>query len=381
MAFFRNDAVNRIYLHSAVQALAQNAGNLFLLVFLMRAGTPAPVALLAQAAIVAGRFALRPMLLPLARRFGLKPLIIAGALGVALQYPILAEVRGPGWALVALVAIAAVAEVLYYGSLNAYFSAVGDPEHRGHNASLREMLVALAAIAAPPACAFGLIAFGPRPTFAVVALIQLLSVLPLLGARNVTVRDRAPGAFQAARFGAVLIAVDGWLDAGFFFVWQVALFLALGEDIAAFGGAMAAAGLAGAVFGLWLGPRVDAGHGRRAALIAYGAGAAVVALRTLSLGSPWLAVAANAAGALFMPLLVPPLVAATANMARASPCPLRYAMATEGGWDAGCFAACVLAAAMLALGAPLELCVLLALPACLAGLVLLRRYYARPTLV
>ena len=113
MAFFRNDAVNRIYLHSGVQALAQNAGTLFLLVFLMRAGTPAPVALLAQAGIVAGRFALRPLLLPLARRWGLKPLIVAGALGVALQYPLLAEVRGPGPALIGLVVVAAAAEVLY----------------------------------------------------------------------------------------------------------------------------------------------------------------------------------------------------------------------------------------------------------------------------
>jgi MFS transporter, DHA1 family, inner membrane transport protein len=68
-------------------------------------------------------------------------------------------------------------------------------------------------------------------------------------------------------------------------------------------------------------------------------------------------------------------------MAKASPCPLRFAMATEGGWDVGCFAACLVAAAMLTLRAPLEVCVLLALPACVAGLALLRRCYARPTLV
>src|SRR6201999_4424728 len=110
---------------------------------------------------------------------------------------------------------------------------------------------------------------------------------------------------------------DGWLDAAFFYVWEVVLFAALGQSFQAYGGAMALAGLVGAGFGLWLGPHVDAGHGRRAGVIAYAVGSAVVAARAVSLGSPWLAVAANALGAFFMPLLVPPLVAATSNMAKA----------------------------------------------------------------
>ena len=54
MAFFRNDAVNRVYLHSGVHALAQAGGGVFFLVFLLRAGISIPVALLAQAAIMAG---------------------------------------------------------------------------------------------------------------------------------------------------------------------------------------------------------------------------------------------------------------------------------------------------------------------------------------
>jgi hypothetical protein len=42
---------------------------------------------------------------------------------------------------------------------------------------------------------------------------------------------------------------DGWIAAGFFFVWQMALFLALGESFTAYGGAMALAALVGAVSG------------------------------------------------------------------------------------------------------------------------------------
>lgn len=69
MAFLRNDAINRVNLHSGIQALAQGAGAIFFLVFLLRAGVSVPVALLAQAAIVTGRFLLRPAMLPIARRW------------------------------------------------------------------------------------------------------------------------------------------------------------------------------------------------------------------------------------------------------------------------------------------------------------------------
>lgn len=381
MAFFRNDAVNRVNLHAGVQALAQNAGHIFLLVFLVRAGVSVPMALLAQAGIVAGRFVLRPALLPLAKRLGLKPLMIAGALVVALQYPLLGEVHGLGPALWILVATAAVGEVTYYAAMNAYFARVGDAEHRGHQVAIRQVLAATAGIAAPPLAAWSLLTLGPRLTFGLVAVVQMLSVLPLLGAPNVAVPKAAPGVLRHARTAVWLNVTDGWLDACFFFVWQLALFVSLGESLAAYGGAMALAGLVGAVFGLWLGPHVDAGHGRRAVAIAYAVGTAVVLLRAAGLGAPWLAIAANALGALFMPLLVPPLVAVTSNMAKAGPCVLRFQLATEAGWDVGCFTACLLAAGLFAVGAPPVVEVLLVVPALAAGFLLLRRCYQRPTLV
>jgi hypothetical protein len=85
MAFLRNDAVNRVNLHSGVQALAQAGGGVFFLVFLLRAGVSVPAVLTALAAIQAGRFVLRPALLPLAKRWGLKPMLIIGTLGMAVQ--------------------------------------------------------------------------------------------------------------------------------------------------------------------------------------------------------------------------------------------------------------------------------------------------------
>jgi DHA1 family inner membrane transport protein len=375
MSFFANDAINRVNLQSGVQAFAQGAGQIFLLVFLLRAGVSVPQALLAQAFIVAGRFALRPALLSLAVRFGVKPLLVAGALAMSVQYPLIADVRGVGPWLVAACSAAAVGEVVYYVSYNAYFAVMGDVEHRGRQVAIGQALSAAASIAAPIAGAWSLLTFGPRWTFAIVGLVQALSVVPLLSLPNVLVAKSAPGAWRAARLPFLLIVADGWFDAVFIYVWQISLFMTLAESYADYGGAMAAAGLVGAVAGLFIGGHVDKGLGRRSAIVGYGAAALVVLLRAASLGAPWSAAVANAAGGAVMPLLVPPLAAATHNLAKASPCPFRVKMATEGGWDVGCFIACIAAAALAHLSAPAWIALVLALPPLLAGFGLLWRYY------
>ena len=346
MSYFRNDAINRINLQSGIQALAQGSGQLFLLVFLLRAGVSIPGALIAQAGICVVRFALRPVILPLAIRFGVKPLFVAGAIVIAIQYPILAEVHGVGPVLVAMCVASAVGEVLYFISYNTYFAAVGDEAFRGHQIALGQALAAAAGVVAPLVAAWALVTAGPRWMFGAVAVLQMLSAIPLLGLPNVAVARSAPGAWRAARPAALLMVMDGWFDTGFFYVWQIALFVSLGESYAAYGGVMALAGLVGAVFGLVIGRHVDAGHGRRSVLIAYGAAAAVVGLRAVSLHTPWLAALANALGGVVLPLVVPPLATATHNMAKDSPCPLRTKMVSEGGWDVGCICASLAAAAL-----------------------------------
>jgi hypothetical protein len=376
MSFFRNDAINRVNLHSGIQALAQGAGTLFVLVFLLRAGVPAPAALVAQAAILAGRFALRPAILPLATRFGVKPLLLGGTLALALHYPLLAEVHGVGVLLVLLCLVTAAGEIFYYLAYHACFAMLGDAERRGRQVSIREALIAAAGVVAPLLGASGLVVLGARATFGVVAAVQLLAAVPLLGLPDLPVRRAAPGAFRAARRAAAIIAGDGWFDGFFLYVWQIALFMSLGESFLAYGGAMALAGLAGAACGLLLGRHVDAGHGRRVVAIGYGLAAAVVLLRALSLGSPWLAVAANALGALLMPILLPSLATATYNMTKASPCPFRFQMATEAGWDVGGLSACLVAAMLLAAGVPLRIVLILALPGLALAASLLWRYYS-----
>jgi hypothetical protein len=123
---------------------------------------------------------------------------------------------------------------------------------------------------------------------------------------------------------------------------------------------------------------VDGGGGRRVTVITYAMATFGILLRAASLGSPWLAVAANAAGALLMPMLMPTLGPALYNWAKASPCPLRFHMGTEGGWDVGAAGACFCAAALTASGASLAVPLLLALPAAAGVTATLWRAY-RPT--
>jgi hypothetical protein len=375
MAYLRNDAINRVNLHSGVQALAVGAGGIFINVFLIHAGIPVAIALLTIAGILAGRLVLRPLILPLAKRLGLKPLVIIGTLGMALQYPLLGGIQDIGLRLVILGLTIAVAEIFYWPSYHAYFASLGDSEHRGHQVSAREALIAAASVVGPILGTSALVTLGPGPMFAAVGLVQALAAVPLFGAPNVAVKQHVEGGFRAARFGALLYGLDAWYAAWFLIVWPVALFLALGESLAAYGGAMALAALVGAAAGLLLGRAIDAGKGRRAVIIACSFAAIIALVRAASLGSPLMAVIANALGAAVIPLLVPALGTAIYNPTKVSPCPLRFQIAAEAGWDIGAILGLVCAAALFAIGVPFSHAIPLAVPGMAALGFMLWRYF------
>lgn len=377
MSFIPNAAITRVNIHYALQAFAQGAGGIFFLIFLLKAGVSVPLALLFQAGLVAGRFVLRPAALPLAIRWGVKPLLMAGTLLTALGYPLLALVKGPGPYLILLCGISSLGYLLYWLSFHAYFAALGESEDRGGQIGLREAIVALVGIVAPLLGAWGLTTLGSTATFWAVGLVQALAIVPLVGAPNVPVKATVPAGAAPAWTGLGLMVSDGLFAATYHYVWLIALFAALGESYSAFGGAAAVAALVGAVSGLVLGRHVDMGHGRRSAIIAYSAAALVVVLRAASLDLPWLAVIGNAAGALLVTLITPVLMTPVYNLAKASPCVMRFHMATEGAWDVGCFIGCVSAAALAALGLPLSAPLLLALVPAMLLMWRLARYYGR----
>src|SRR6185437_6229872 len=175
MAFFGNDAINRVNLHYAVQSLASNAAGIFFFAYLLHAGISVPVTLLVFVSMVAVRFELRPLIMPLGKRCGLRWRVIVGALLHAVQYPILATVHGVGWPLVVYCAVGCPASALYWPTFHAYFAALGDAEHRGQQISAREAAATVIGIVAPLVGAWGLVTAGALVTFGAAALVQAAS--------------------------------------------------------------------------------------------------------------------------------------------------------------------------------------------------------------
>ncbi len=381
MSYFSNDAINRVHLHTAVQALAQGAGGIFIMVFLLKAGVPLPLVFATLTALVGLRFMLRPAVLPLAKRFGLRTMLITGCVLEAAVYPILPNIDGLNGAFWALIIVSPIGSVLYWTTYHAYYAALGDAEHRGDQVGAREAMTTIIGIAAPALGGWGLVTLGPTVAFMIVAVIQVLAALPLLGAPHIWVEDRPAGTFATYLQGGILMATDGWFAASFHYVWLVALFITIGQGFAAFGGAMAIAGVAGAACSLTVGRFIDLGHGRSAVWVAYGLCAVTIVAMAFSIGTPWLAVAANALGAIAAAVLLPVLMARVYNLAKASPCTLRFHIATEGGWDIGCGAGCLLAAVMTGAGGSLALAMLPALLGVVAAVALMLRTYAPETVL
>jgi MFS transporter, DHA1 family, inner membrane transport protein len=376
MAFFRNSAVNLLNLHYGIHSIALGGGAAFFLVYLLKSGVPIPGVFVSLALILLGRFLIRPIVVGLAARWGLRALVVAGTLLTALQYPLLAEVHGVGAVLVGLCVVSAVSDTLYWSTYHAYFAALGDDEHRGQQIGMREAIAAIVGIASPLGTGWLLVTLGPRVAFGATAVIVMLAALPILWTPDVPVARHAAGAFRAAVPGALLFAADGWIAAGYVFVWQIALFVSLGESLLAYGGALAVAALVGAIGGLVLGRHIDAGHGKRAVLIAFGLIALIIVLRALATGNAVVAVMANALGALGACLYTPTLMTAVYTQAKRAPCTLRFHVMAEGGWDVGGASALLIAALLTALGAPLWTSILLSLVGLAAMAVMLRRYYA-----
>ncbi|HEY2048235.1 MAG TPA: MFS transporter [Caulobacteraceae bacterium] len=376
MAFFRNDRVNWLNLHYAINALARTGGDAFFGAFLLRKGLPIPVVLTAMAAVLLGRFLVRPAVLPLAVRFGLRSLLIVGSVLVGVQYPLLATVTGLGPHLYALVAVTAVADALYWTCYHAYFASLGDEAHRGHQIGAREAIAAVTGVVGPLATGWCLNVFGPMAAFGAAGLVVAGSALPLLATPDARVASEVGESFGSLLGGARFFAVDGWIGAGSYTLWQIALFISLGESYTAFGGTLALAALVGAVSGMALGRWIDRGHGRRAVWLALGGAGLVFAFRSVAFGHTTLAILGSAAGAVSAALYIPTLMTAVYNQAKLSPCPLRFHMAAEGGYDIGCGAGYVAAAGMLWAGAPMSLVLLAPLIGVALMAVMLARYYS-----
>jgi DHA1 family inner membrane transport protein len=378
MAFFGNNAVNYLNLHYGIHSIALGGGGAFFMVYLLDSGVSAPAVFVSLAAILLGRFVVRPVVIGLSARFGLRRMVAAGTLMSAVQYPLLAEVHGVGPALYWLIVVSAISDTVYWPTYHAYFAALGDDEHRGQQIGAREAIAAIVGVVSPLVTGWLLVAFGPRVAFGTTALVLLLAALPFLRTPDVKVVPQSIGSLRAALPGALLFAADGWIAASYVFVWQIALFLSLGESLLGFGGALAVAALVGAVGGLLLGRHIDRGHGKRAVWYAFGPLAVIVVLRALAVGNALFAVVANALGSLTSCLYTPTLMTAMYTQGKHAPCTLRFHVVAEGGWDIGGASGLLVAALLSTLGAPLWVGILPALLGIAGMAAMLRRYYGDP---
>jgi MFS family permease len=376
MPFFATRDINRIGLHVAVGTIAMSLSYTFSAVFLMRAGLAPAQIFLAFAAILALRFALRPIVLLLAPVIGLRRMLVLGCFLNGLACPALALVDGIGAPLAAFVAIAALGQVLYCTCYHVFFTTAGDSERRGSQVGAVQALGALANVLGPALGGMLLTAFGPQATFGAAFGLTMLAILPLLRlAEPPVVPRRPPRAYAAARTGLWLYLADGWIQVSLTTGWSLVLFQALGGRYDSFGGTLSLAALAGALGGMALGRVIDNGHARRAVWLNAAVLAAGLALRALAGDSATAAVAVAAVTTLLSGLYLPTWMTPAYNAAKLAPCALRFQFAAEGGWDAGGTLAGLVAAAFCLLGLPLAATVLLALPMVPVQALLLERGY------
>ncbi len=159
--------------------------------------------------------------------------------------------------------------------------------------------------------------------------------------------------------------------------WTIIMFRSLDDRFDAFGGTIAVATLAGALGGMVLGRLIDLGHAQRATVIS--AGAVILNLVVKSVcGTDVITVVTVTVGTTVLGgLYIPTLLTAFYNEAKSGPCPLRFQIAAEAGWDIGATLVCLAAAALCASGAPLQATIALAIPLVVVQALLLQKSYAK----
>ena len=180
MPFFANRAINRLAFHAALVSLAWSLGGIFFMVFLLQAGlTPAQI-FLVMAAILAFRFALRPLILTAVAAVGMRRTLIFGTFLSAFQFPAIALVHGVDRALLLFCVVASVGQVFYWTCYHAYFGSLGDIDHRGKQLGASQTLSAIASVIGPAAGGIMLTNASPWIAFAAAFVIQLAAIVPLL---------------------------------------------------------------------------------------------------------------------------------------------------------------------------------------------------------
>ena len=373
MRFFDNNAINRIYLHSAFQSMAANAGGVFVYIFLLKAGLPLPLVFLTIACLMAVRILFRFCVVRVIMRIGLRNGVILGTFIEGGSYLILAQVHGLGVWLAGYIAVASLGTAFYWTCYHAIVARQGDAEKRGAQVSAREAIFAATGIIGPLFGGLALTFAGPFWAFAGAGFFSLLSTLPLLGSARLSIEPEAELDAHSRFYAGGLAFSDGLVAASVNFIWRIVLFQTLGESFENFGGAMAVAGLCGAFMGLVAGRLFDLGHHKRSLQMGVLAGGCVVIAQVLGYHAAWSAILATMISAIGLPLYMSSLMSPFYNLGKASACSFRFNVVGENGFDSGAGLGCVAAALFTWLALPATWPLLIGLIGCVSIYVLLLR--------
>jgi MFS transporter, DHA1 family, inner membrane transport protein len=346
MNFFQNSSINRIYVQTALQGMAYFAGTAFVFVYFLKAGMSLPVVFLAIGAMVLMRILFRLTLIPLVKKTGLRNGLIIGACVEALGFLFLANLNGVNAWMIIYLLITSLGTAYYYTCYHAVVARLGDDEHRGAQVSAREAIFAIAGIVGPLLGGFVLTLFGPFYAFLAAASFNVLAIVPLLHLPNMQIESDADIPRDSKLFGFGLACADGVVAMAVSIAWRLVLFITLGENFNAFGGAIAAASLVGAGMGLGVGRLIDLGHHRSSIKIGLGLMAGTVLLEAFGYPTVWGAVGANMIGAVAGPLYMSAIMAPFYVAGKASGCTFRFNVWGENGFDCGSGFGCLAAAAM-----------------------------------
>jgi MFS transporter, DHA1 family, inner membrane transport protein len=347
MGFFTNKTFNLVYIHAALQAFAMHGGEAFAFVFLLKAGIPVAQVMLCIGLMFGSRIFLRQAVVPLVKRFGLRLTLVGAILMEACAYPILSQVTEMGPYLVAYLGLWALSSSIYWTTYHSYVALLGDNEHRGAQVSIMEFLGTFMGIVAPLVTGLLLTVTTPLIAFGLVAIVMCCGAIPIYLGPSFTIADDAVVPKETSRLARLLLFSDGLRSGSFHFSWIVALFITLGSSYVAYGGAMAFAGLVGALAGLFIGKAIDLGNGLHAAKIGFSALGLAALGRSFGYDVAWFAVLANAAAAIAWPIYNTGFMSRVYSLSKQSPCPLRFTVISEGGWDMGTAAGCLFAALLL----------------------------------
>ena len=334
-------------LHYGLYQLSVAMAGGFAGAYLLKLGFSLPQTLVAYAAILAVRFALRFLSLAVVRRIGYRAALILGASIVAAQFLPLAHAdRVEG--LLAWLAAVALGESLYWPIYHAAVAVTGADAARGRELGLRTVVGAGVGVAGPLIGGFLLEHYGAGVDFGLAAATTLASVAPVLAMGSIragevpSLKDSLSGLDRSA---VLAFAADGWMSAGLALAWPLVLFVSLDQRYAMFGLANAAAGLMGAVTGTLAGHSIDRGRRDSYLVIVSWALLASFAFRAASSWIPEAAAIANMTGAAILGLYMPVFMSVIYDRAKLSGAAYRFHFAAEAGWDTGAATGCLACAA------------------------------------